>query len=104
MLVDDDILGNVYEAAGEITRVRGLQSGIRQTFTGAVRGDKVLLRRKPFAEIRANRHWDDAPGRISHETAHPSELRNGGEATLRRARGRHGGQVAIRVHVLPDGI
>ena len=104
MFVDDDVLGNIHEAAGQITGICCTQSGIRQTFARAVCGDEVFLRRQSFTEVRADRHRDDAPGRISHQTAHTSQLRNGGETTFGRAGGCHGGKIPIRIHVPLDGI
>src|SRR4029077_19311893 len=35
-LVDDDVLRNVHEAAGQVAGVRGLKRGIRQALTRAV--------------------------------------------------------------------
>src|SRR5512147_2658926 len=86
MLIDDDVLGNIHETPGQITSVRGAERSICEAFARAVRGDEVFLRRKAFTEVGTDRHWDDASGRISHQTAHARELRNGGETTFRRTR------------------
>ena len=104
MLIDDDVLGNIHEAAGQVTGICCTQSGICQTLAGAVRGNEVFLRGKSFTEVRADRHRDDASGWISHQTAHTRQLRNGGETTFGRAGGSHGGKIAIRVHVPLDRI
>ncbi len=86
VFVDDNVLRNVHEAAREITGIRRTQSCICQTFAGAVSRDEVLLRRQALAEVRADRHRDNASRRVSHQTAHTCQLRNGREATFRRAR------------------
>src|SRR6266487_2825394 len=103
VFVDDDVLSDIHETAGEITSVCCTQSGICQTFACTVRRDEVFLRCETFAEIRADRHRNDASRRISHQTAHTSQLRNGGETTFGRAGGCHRGKIAIRIHVLLDG-
>ena len=41
-LGDDDVVGDVHQAAGQVTGVRRLEGGVGQTLTGAVRGDEVL--------------------------------------------------------------
>ena len=50
-LGDDDIVGNVYETAGEVTGVGRLQGGIGKTLTGTVRRDKVLEHGHAFLEV-----------------------------------------------------
>ncbi len=91
MFVDDDILGNIHETTGEVTSIGCTQSGIRQTFPRAVRRNEVFLCSESITEVRNDRHRDDASGRISHQTTHTRQLRNGGETTLGCAGGRHGG-------------
>ena len=56
MFVDDDVLRDVHQAAGQVTGIRCTQSGIRQTLARAVRGDEVFLRGEAFAEVGADRH------------------------------------------------
>ncbi len=72
--VDDHILSNIHQAAGQVTSIGGPQSGISQTFAGAVSRNEVFLRRQAFAEVRADRHRDDTPGGVGHQTAHPGQL------------------------------
>ena len=42
---DDHVLRHVAEAAGQVAGIGGLERGIRQAFTRAVRGDEVLAAR-----------------------------------------------------------
>jgi hypothetical protein len=93
IFVDDDVLCNVHKAAGQVTGIRSTQSRIRKTLAGAVCGNEVFLRSQTFAEVGADRHRDDAPGGVSHQTAHTCQLGDGGETTLGRAGGRHGGKL-----------
>ncbi len=102
MFVDDDILGNIHQAAGQITGISSTQGGIGQTLAGAVGRDEVFLGGQAFAEVRADRHRDDAPGWVSHQTAHTGQLGDGAETALGGAGVGHGGQVAVRVQVAPD--
>ncbi len=51
IFVDDHILRNVNQTAGQVTGIRGTQSGIGQTFTGAMGGDEVFEGGKAFAEV-----------------------------------------------------
>src|SRR5690606_7828970 len=78
----DHVLSHVHQAARQITGVSRAQRRVCQTLTRAVRRDEVLQRRKPFAEVGHNRHLDDAALRVSHQTAHTGELRDGAKATL----------------------
>ena len=76
---DHQILRNVDETSGQVTGVRRLQRGIRQTFTRTVRRDEVLVHGQTFAEVRGDRRFDDAAVRLRHQTAHTGQL-----ADLRR--------------------
>ena len=71
---DDDILGHVHEATGEVTGVGGLERGIREALAGAVGGDEVLQHRETFTEVVGDRVLDDLAGRTSHQAAHAGEL------------------------------
>ena len=55
-LVDDDVLRDVDQTTGQVTRVGGTQSGVGHALTGAVRGDEVLQHRQALAEVRLNRN------------------------------------------------
>ena len=74
VLGNDGVLGNIHQAAGQITGVGGLERGIGQTFAGAVGGDEVLENRQAFAEIGGNRGFDDLAGRFGHEPPHTGQL------------------------------
>ena len=55
LLTHDDVLRNIDQTAGEVTGVCGLQSGIGQALTSAVRGGKELQHGQALAEVRADR-------------------------------------------------
>ncbi len=55
VFVDDDVLGDIHQAAGQVTGVCRTQGGIGQTFAGAVGRDEVFQRRQALAEVRADR-------------------------------------------------
>src|SRR5205823_9100933 len=74
LLGNDDVLGHVDEAAGQVAGVGGLERRIGQTLTRAVRGDEVLQHGEAFAEVRGDRRLDDLAGRLGHQAAHASEL------------------------------
>ena len=61
-------------STGEIARVRGLQRGVGQSLTGAVRGDEVFQHGEAFAEVRRDRRLDDLARRLGHQAAHSGEL------------------------------
>ena len=74
VLGDDDVLGHVDQAPGQVARVGGLQRGVGQTLAGAVGRDEVLEHRQPFAEVGANRRLDDFARRLGHQAAHAGQL------------------------------
>ena len=74
VLGDDRVLRHVDQTAGQVARVRGLERGVGQTLTGAVRRDEVLEHRETFAEVRGDRRLDDFAGRLGHQAAHTGEL------------------------------
>ena len=81
VLGDDDVLGHVHQAAGQVAGVGGLERGVGQTLAGAVGGDEVLQHGQPFLEVPDDRALDDladAAGdlllRLGHETAHAGQL------------------------------
>ena len=63
-------------------------------------GDKVLERTQALPKVGPNGQRDDAPGRIRHQAAHASQLRDGRKAALGGARKCHHTQVAVGVKVL----
>ena len=50
-LAHDDILGNVDETTGEVTRVGGTECGISQPFAGTVGRNEVFQHGEAFAEV-----------------------------------------------------
>lgn len=79
---DDDVLHHVHETAGQVTGVRRLEGGVRETLTGAVRGGKVLEHRQAFTETRGDRGFDDFAGGLGHQAAHTGELTHLGRRCL----------------------
>ena len=72
----DDILRNVDELTGHVTRVSGLQSGICETLAGAVGTDEVFENGETFTEVRQNRTFDNIARRLCHQSAHTGKLTN----------------------------
>ena len=73
---DDDILRNVYQTTGQITRVGGTQCRICQTLTGATGGDEVFQDIQTLTIVGTNRHFDGRTGSIGDQTTHTSQLTN----------------------------
>ena len=63
---NDKILGDIDKPTRQVPGVRGLQRGIGQTFTGAMRRDEVLQYIKTFTEIRRDRGLDDRTIGLGH--------------------------------------
>src|SRR5690606_581240 len=59
LLCDDHIRSHVYQPSGKVTSISSFQCGIRKTFTGSVRRDKVLQYIKPLLKVGKNRVFDD---------------------------------------------
>src|SRR5690606_16755008 len=74
VLGDDDVHRHVAQLAGQVTGVRGLERGIRQTLTGAVRRDEVLENREALTEGREDRALNDFAGGLGHQTAGAAQL------------------------------
>ena len=73
---DNEILGDVDQTSGQITRVCRTERRIRESLSCAVRGDKVLQNVQTLTEITRNRKFDRMSRRIRHEAAHAGELLN----------------------------
>src|SRR5690606_23826679 len=84
----DQVLGHVDQTTSQVTGVRGLQCGIRQTFTRTVSGDEVLQYVQAFTEVRGDRGLDDGAVRLGHQATHTGQLTDLGGATT-RTRVRH---------------
>src|SRR5690606_14600874 len=66
-LVHHQILCHVNQTTSQVTGVRGLQCGIRQTLTSTVGGDEVLEYVQSFTEVRGDRRFDDGAVRLGHQ-------------------------------------
>ena len=79
-LGDNHIVGDIYQTTGQITCIRGLQSGIGQTLTGTVRGDEVLQHRHAFLQVGDDGVLDNlcagstALLGLGHQATHAAEL------------------------------
>ncbi len=51
VFVDDDVLCNIHETAGQVTCICRTESCISETLTSAVCGNEVFLRCEAFAEV-----------------------------------------------------
>ena len=72
--VDDDVLRHVHQAAREVAGIGGLERGIGQALTRAVRGDEVLQHGEAFAEVGGDGRLDDFAGGLGHQAAHTGKL------------------------------
>ena len=82
VVADDDVLGDVDQAAGEVAGIRRAEGGIGKALAGAVGGDEVLQHGEPLAEGRADGLGDDLAVRVGHEAAHPGHLPDLGDVAL----------------------
>src|SRR5690606_10624348 len=76
LLRNHEVLRDVDQTASQVSGVGGLQSGVGETLTGAVRRDEVLHGVQAFAEVGRNRRLDDRAVRFSHQAAHARKLTN----------------------------
>ena len=74
VLADDHVLRDVHQTTGEVARVGGPQSGVRQTLAGTVGGDEVLQDGQALTEVRLDRPRDDLALRVGHQAAHGGDL------------------------------
>ena len=93
ILADDNLLGDVHQAAGQVAGVCGTQGGIGHALPGASGGDKVLQHAQALAEVGLDGDLDGAAGGVGHQAAHTGQLAD----LLHRAAGAGG-----RHHV--DGV
>ena len=102
-LADDDILRDVDQTTGQVTRVSGTKCGISKTLTRAVGRDEVLEHRQAFTEVGLDRTRDDLALRVSHEAAHTGDLANLHEVTASTRVDHHVHRVGAR-EVLEHGL
>src|SRR5690606_29089150 len=74
VLDHDDLLGDVDQPAGEVTRVGGSQGGVGQPLAGTVSGDEVLQHGEALSEVGDDRTGDDVTLRVGHQAAHTGDL------------------------------
>src|SRR5690606_19948801 len=68
------VLRHVDQTTGQVTRVRGLERGVRQALASAVSRVEVLEDGQAFLEVRDDRRLDDLARRLGHQAAHTGEL------------------------------
>ncbi len=103
LLADDDLLGHVHQAAGEVAGVGGTQGGVRHALSGAPGGDEVLQNRQAFAEIGFDGDLNGAPGGVGHQAAHTGQLADLGLGTT-GAGIRHHEDGVVAVHGRLEGV
>src|SRR5699024_2928652 len=73
-LVDDQLLGYVYQTSGQVTRVGGTKGGIGKSFAGSVGGHEVLQYVQTLTEVGLDRQLDGPSGGIRHQSTHTRQL------------------------------
>ena len=73
MTAHDDVLAHVHQTTGQVTRVGGTKSGVRQTLSGAVGIDEVLQHREALTEGGLDRTRDELTLRVGHQTLHAGQ-------------------------------
>ena len=82
-LAHDDVLADVHQTTGQVTRVGGTQSGVRQTLSSAVGVDEVLQHGQALTERGLDRTRDELTLRVGHQTLHACQRAGLGEVTRR---------------------
>ncbi len=73
-LADDDILRDIDHAAGQVTGVRGTQSGIGQTLTSTTGRNEIFQNVQTFTVVGTNGHLDGLTGGVCQQAAHAGQL------------------------------
>ena len=100
VLRDDAVLRHVDQTAGQVTGVRGLQRGVRETLAGAVGRVEVFENRQAFLEVGDDRRLDDLARRLRHQAAHAGELTHLGRRTARAGMRHHVDRVDLGLDAL----
>ena len=103
VFADYNVLHNVNEAAGKVTRVGCFKSRIGQTLTSTVGGGEVLQHREAFAERRRDRRFNDFTRGLGHQTAHAGQLTHLVLVTTSARIGHHKDRVEALVFFLLAG-
>ena len=74
VLTDDNILRNIDQTAGKITRVSCTQSSICKSFTRTARRNKVFKYVKTLTVVGTDRYFDNLTRRIRYKSAHTRKL------------------------------
>ena len=74
LLGDDDLLGHVHQAAGQVTGVGGAQGGVGEPLAGPVGGHKILQHRHPLPEVGPDGPGEDFPPVVGHQAADARDL------------------------------
>src|SRR5215211_1374795 len=74
LVVDDDILGDVDEATGQVARVGSTQGRVGLALPRAVGRGEVLEHREALHEVALHGLLDDLTLRVGHQAAHAGEL------------------------------
>ena len=101
--MDDDVLGDVDQAAGQVAGVCGTQGGVGQTLAGAVSGDEVLQNGQALAEVSLDGVVDGLAAGVGHQTAHAGQLADLLDVTSCTGEGHHVDGVEL-VEVLCHGV
>ena len=67
-------MGNVHQTAGQVTGLRGAQSGVGQALAGAVLGDEVFQGGQAVLGVGFDRPGNDLALRVRHEASHSGDL------------------------------
>ena len=74
VLADDQLLGHVDQAAGQVAGVGGTEGGVGQALAGAVGRDEVLQHRQALAERGLDRPGDHLTAGVGHQALHAGDL------------------------------
>ena len=74
VFADDDVLRDVHETTGEVTRVGGTEGRVGQTLAGTVRRDEVLRHRQTLAVRGDDRTGDDLTLGVVHQASHTGDV------------------------------
>ena len=76
VLTDDNILRNVDQTTGQITRVGGTKGGVGKSLTGAAGGNEVFENVKTLAVVCTDRSFDRTSRGVGDKSAHTGKLTN----------------------------
>ncbi|SHV88572.1 Uncharacterised protein [Mycobacteroides abscessus subsp. abscessus] len=100
VLADDDVLRDVDQTTGQVTRVRGTKRGVRQALTSAVRVDEVLENGQALTEGGLDRTRDVLTLRVGNQTLHAGQVAHLRHVSGSTGLGQQGDRVVGRVVLL----